>query len=36
MVMRRERVDAVSRAAALVTMGGKFTDKAGLTVACMS
>jgi hypothetical protein len=33
--MRIERVADISRAAALVTMGGKFTDKAGLTVACM-
>src|SRR5713101_6613424 len=34
--MRMVRPAKVSRAAALVTMGGKFTDKAGLTVACMS
>src|SRR6266436_4153355 len=34
--MRMVRPANVSRAAALVTMGGKFTDKAGLTVACMS
>src|SRR5713101_7793242 len=35
MVMRMERAAGVSRAAALVTMGGKFTDKAGLTEACI-
>src|SRR5229473_5933044 len=34
--MRMVRPANVSRAAALVTMGGRFTDKAGLTVACMS
>jgi len=34
--MRRERASGVSLAAALVTMGGKFTDKAGLTEACIN
>jgi hypothetical protein len=33
--MRRERADNVSFAAALVAMGGMFTDKTGLTEACM-
>src|SRR5260370_17477707 len=35
MVMRMERADDVSRAAGLDTMGGIFTDKAGLTEACI-
>jgi hypothetical protein len=36
MVMRMERAADVSRAAGLVAMGGgMFTDKAGLTEACI-
>src|SRR5437016_1921859 len=35
MVMRMVRPADASRVAALVTMGGKLTDKAGLTVACI-
>src|SRR6266699_1222460 len=34
-VMRMVRPEDVSRAAALVTIGGKLTDKDGLTVACI-
>ncbi len=33
--MRMERAAGVSRADALVTIGGMFTDNAGLTEACI-
>src|SRR6266567_2710826 len=35
MVMRMERAAEVSRAAGLLAMGGRFTDKTGLTEACI-
>jgi hypothetical protein len=35
MVMRMERATEVSLAAGLIAMGGIFTDKAGLTEACI-